>query len=303
VLLLSMASSEDLYRRCCRLYDQTEPQESAVHPAFLIKLLLGDVGGKFQVLGGPWYKMAELSYVCEGKVETLVFLLPDVWRIEEGAPLPANLCLVTKPSPGLALCPHTSTTKEAFEKDEWIKKDKKQRGRDDRRRERFQEREEGEQRRIGRRRLMTMEKRNRGRERESKKEVEMLGAEGITCEKSDCLIKRNVLSCRVLLPCVFFDRQLTGSVRRADLHNLLLSLGLWLTPTKVQELLNKVCVEGQLEAAAVTNMLLWLKFASQEGLSCRLEKAALRRSSYKKLKEDAGHMIALIHKIQKMVEK
>uniref|UniRef100_A0A4W5MI04 EF-hand domain-containing protein n=1 Tax=Hucho hucho TaxID=62062 RepID=A0A4W5MI04_9TELE len=69
--------------------------------------------------------------------------------------------------------------------------------------------------------------------------------EGITCERSDCLLKHNVLSRGVLLACVFFDRQLTGSVRRADLHNILLSLGLWLTPTQVQELLNKVSVEGQ----------------------------------------------------------
>uniref|UniRef100_A0A674EUY4 Cell cycle and apoptosis regulator 2 n=1 Tax=Salmo trutta TaxID=8032 RepID=A0A674EUY4_SALTR len=450
VLLLSMAGSEELYRQCCGLQDLKDQQEGAVHPASLIKFLLGEVGGEFRALGGPWcletdgggpsplkdprallrtalrcvreqsgldlsgcsqwYKMAELSYVCEGKLETVVFLLPDVWRIvpteddwstlrtqeEEGAPLPAAPCLVARPRPGLALCPvplssllepHTSTTKEAFEEDEQIKKDKKQRIRDERSK-RFQER--GESR--GRAAEETDDDGEEIDEKETEGESEMLGEEGITSENSDGLLKHNVLSRRVLLACVFFDRQLTGSLRQADLHNILLSLGLWLTPTQVQVLLNKVCVEGQcpyrmlasrweetehtepdismegnrglfrgapkkekacgrksggsrgpaaavgaevvsykgsvvnipsllqaLEAADRTRKALELRIATlqdalvdaaavtqgqEEGLSSRLEKAELRSSSYeKKLKEDAGHMFALIHKMQEMVDK
>ncbi|CAB1318774.1 unnamed protein product [Coregonus sp. 'balchen'] len=435
VLLLSMASSEELYRRCCGLQDQKEQQGGAVHPASLIKFLLGEVGGEFRALGGPWcletdgggpsplkdprallrtalrcvreqsgldlsgcsqwYKMAELSYVCEGKVETVVFLLPDVWRIvpteedwstlrtqeEEGAPLPAAPCLVARPRPGLALCPvplssllepHTSTTKEAFE----------ERGESRGRAAEDKEETDDDGEEID-------EKETEG---EVEREREMLGEEGITCENSDSLLKHNVLSRRVLLACVFFDRRLTGSLRQADLHNILLSLGLWLTPTQVQVVLNKVCVEGQcpyrmlasrweetehtepdismegnrglfrgapkkekasgrksggsrgptaavgaevvsyrgsvvnipsllqaLEAADRTRNALELRIATlqdalvdaaavtqgqEEGLGSRLEKAELRSSSYeKKLKEDAGHMFALIHKMQEMVDK
>lgn len=52
-----------------------------------------------------------------------------------------------------------------------------------------------------------------------------------------------------------------------------------------------------MDAAAVTH-------GQEEGLNSRLEKAELRSSSYeKKLKEDAGHMFALIHKMQEMVDK
>ncbi|XP_071008567.1 cell cycle and apoptosis regulator protein 2-like [Oncorhynchus clarkii lewisi] len=483
VLLLSMASSEELYRQCCGLQDRKEQQEGAMHPASLIKFLLGEVGGEFRALGGPWcletdgggpsplkdprallrtalrcvreqsgldlsgcsqwYKMAELSYVCEGKLETVVFLLPDVWRIvpteddwstlrtqeEEGAPLPAAPCLVARPRPGLALCPvplssllepHTSTTKEAFEvgllaelfcemlqrdfglllyrclcsltpthtptEDNQIKNDKKQRIRDERSK-RFQERGES----GGTAAEETDDDGEEMDEKEGEGEREMLGEEGITSENSDCLLKHNVLSRRVLLACVFFDKRLTGGLRQADLHNILLSLGLWLTPTQVQVLLNKVCVEGQcpyrmlasrweetehtepdismegnrglfrgatkkekacgrksggsrgpaaavgaevvsykgsvvnipsllqaLEAADRTRKALELRIATlqdalvdaaavtqgqEEGLSSRLEKVELRSSSYeKKLKEDAGHMFALIHKMQEMVD-
>ncbi|XP_059394629.1 cell cycle and apoptosis regulator protein 2-like [Carassius carassius] len=41
---------------------------------------------------------------------------------------------------------------------------------------------------------------------------------------------------KVLLSWVFFDRQLTGSLREADLLNILLSLGLFLSPAQAQDL-------------------------------------------------------------------
>ncbi|XP_016362448.1 cell cycle and apoptosis regulator protein 2-like [Sinocyclocheilus anshuiensis] len=49
---------------------------------------------------------------------------------------------------------------------------------------------------------------------------------------------------KVLLSWVFFDRQLTGSLREADLINILLSLGLFLNPAQAQDLVRKAAVGG-----------------------------------------------------------
>ncbi|XP_016422893.1 cell cycle and apoptosis regulator protein 2-like isoform X1 [Sinocyclocheilus rhinocerous] len=49
---------------------------------------------------------------------------------------------------------------------------------------------------------------------------------------------------KVLLSWVFFDRQLTGSLRKADLLNILLSLGLFLSPAQAQDLVRKAAVGG-----------------------------------------------------------
>ncbi|XP_051766386.1 cell cycle and apoptosis regulator protein 2 isoform X4 [Ctenopharyngodon idella] len=49
---------------------------------------------------------------------------------------------------------------------------------------------------------------------------------------------------KVLLSWVFFDRQLTGSLREADLLNILLSLGLFLSPAQTQDLVRKAAVGG-----------------------------------------------------------
>ncbi|XP_077099827.1 cell cycle and apoptosis regulator protein 2 isoform X1 [Siphateles boraxobius] len=49
---------------------------------------------------------------------------------------------------------------------------------------------------------------------------------------------------KVLLSWVFFDRQLTGSLREADLLNILLSLGLFLSPAQAQDLVRKAAVGG-----------------------------------------------------------
>ncbi|XP_052463573.1 cell cycle and apoptosis regulator protein 2 [Carassius gibelio] len=49
---------------------------------------------------------------------------------------------------------------------------------------------------------------------------------------------------KVLLSWVFFDRQLTGSLREQDLINILLSLGLFLSPAQAQDLVRKAAVGG-----------------------------------------------------------
>ncbi|XP_043087544.1 cell cycle and apoptosis regulator protein 2 isoform X2 [Puntigrus tetrazona] len=49
---------------------------------------------------------------------------------------------------------------------------------------------------------------------------------------------------KVLLSWAFFDRQLTGSLREADLLNILLSLGLFLSPAQAQDLVRKAAVGG-----------------------------------------------------------
>ncbi|MCJ8742303.1 hypothetical protein PDJAM_G00080540 [Pangasius djambal] len=50
---------------------------------------------------------------------------------------------------------------------------------------------------------------------------------------------------RVLLSWVFFDRQLSGSLREEDVQNILLSLGLYLTTAQAQDLVRKMSVDGK----------------------------------------------------------
>nr|XP_023701304.1 cell division cycle and apoptosis regulator protein 1-like [Paramormyrops kingsleyae] len=54
-----------------------------------------------------------------------------------------------------------------------------------------------------------------------------------------------VLPRAVLLAWVFFDRPLAGSLREADLQDILLSLGLHLTPGQAKELVSRVSLGGQ----------------------------------------------------------
>ncbi|XP_051541463.1 cell cycle and apoptosis regulator protein 2-like isoform X2 [Myxocyprinus asiaticus] len=79
------------------------------------------------------------------------------------------------------------------------------------------------------------------------------GGDGQTSSVSDNqLIKNNErppgwtaeLPRKVLLSWVFFDRQLTGSLREPDLLNILLSLGLYLSPAQAQDLVKKTTVGG-----------------------------------------------------------
>ncbi|XP_066568669.1 cell cycle and apoptosis regulator protein 2 [Amia ocellicauda] len=124
VLLLSMPSLEELYRRCCSLpQDQRPAPEGAVHPTTLIKLLVCERGEELQWLGGPWcgaedglnpgrdpqvlvrtavrwtrqlagldlsacsqwFRLAEVRYLRGGGVDTTVFFLPDAWHCIPGA--------------------------------------------------------------------------------------------------------------------------------------------------------------------------------------------------------------------------
>ncbi|XP_030624173.1 LOW QUALITY PROTEIN: cell cycle and apoptosis regulator protein 2 [Chanos chanos] len=160
VMLLSMPSIEDFYAQCCNLSEDSHgPQGGAVHPTTLFKFLLIESAGELQLPGGlwskvdgpnpgkdgtslihtavrcvkeqtaldlsacaQWHKMAELSYLCGERVETVVFLLPDVWDVvptqeewaslqnqapgeqkADGSPLPDVPSLVVHPSPGLSL--------------------------------------------------------------------------------------------------------------------------------------------------------------------------------------------------------
>ncbi|XP_029108986.1 cell cycle and apoptosis regulator protein 2 isoform X2 [Scleropages formosus] len=182
VILLSVPSVEELCQRCCGLsQEHQDTAGGAVHPTALIKFLLGEAGGELQVLGGhwcpqedgvspakeplslvrtavrcvkeqagldlgpcsQWFRLAEVRYLSAEKVETVVFFLPDVWRIvpteeewaalrtkadgvkeEDESPLPGDPSLVLHPCSGLNLSalplssllePRNSQSRDAFE--------------------------------------------------------------------------------------------------------------------------------------------------------------------------------------------
>ncbi|KAG7476864.1 hypothetical protein MATL_G00087300 [Megalops atlanticus] len=380
VMLLSIPTAEELYRQCCSLSQDQETQGGAVHPTTLIKFLLGVSGGELQVLGGrwcphadgpnpgkdplvlirtavrcvkdqtgldlgrcsQWHKMAELRYLCGGEVETVVFFLPDVWRIvptteelaqltassqgeqeEETPPLPEEPSLVVHPCPGITLStlplsallePQSSQSQDAFEvglmaelfsemlqrdfglqlyhclcslpqdaathcprpraeesedsgtptADEPEKNDKEKRrsGTKDGNQRRGRREREGDRGSVEN---LKEEERAKDREERDEKEgevkdgerAETVGEEGkmhsVTSDNSDStstkdnhrpLGWRPVLPRRVLLSWVFFDRQLLGSLREQDLQDILLSLGLHLTPAQVRDLVSRTLVEG-----------------------------------------------------------
>ncbi|XP_041935786.1 cell cycle and apoptosis regulator protein 2 isoform X1 [Alosa sapidissima] len=182
VMLLSMPSMEELYTECCLLGQEDQGSKGgAVHPSTLIKFLLLESKGNMQLVGGhysaqddgpspakdpsslirtavrctlqqtgldlgpctQWHRMAEMRYLSEERVETVVFLLPDVWNLphtvpEEETPkeeepeeqedstptLPVPPALLVTPCPGSTLPvlslasllePANSKTQEAFE--------------------------------------------------------------------------------------------------------------------------------------------------------------------------------------------
>ncbi|KAG5261752.1 hypothetical protein AALO_G00287950 [Alosa alosa] len=182
VMLLSMPSMEELYMECCLLGQEDQGSKGgAVHPSTLIKFLLLESKGNMQLVGGhysaqddgpspakdpsslirtavrctlqqtgldlgpctQWHRMAEMRYLSEERVETVVFLLPDVWNLphtvpEEETPkeeepeeqedstptLPVPPALLVTPCPGSTLPvislasllePANSKTQEAFE--------------------------------------------------------------------------------------------------------------------------------------------------------------------------------------------
>ncbi|XP_026799811.3 cell cycle and apoptosis regulator protein 2 [Pangasianodon hypophthalmus] len=220
-------------------------------------------------------------------------------------------------------------------------------------------------------------------EAESQAEVE----ETLTADVLDSQSLKDIeLPRRVLLSWVFFDRQLSGSLREEDVQNILLSLGLYLTTAQAQDLVRKMSVDGKCmyrklcsrwtdtdEVACdlsaegnksllpglprkekgssrrssstanpdvvnykgtvlnIPNLLQHLESSKaaqhemekrlaylqaileeakskpvsdeQEQLKSRLEKVeALNKTYEKNLKENAGHMLTVIEKMQKMVD-
>lgn len=180
VMLLSMPSVEDFYTQCCRLgQEETGAKTGVVHPSSLVKFLLRESKGNLQMVGGywsaeedgpspakdpsslirtairctlqqtgldlgactQWHKMAELRYLSDQQLETVVLLLPDVWNLpqtdpmeeeeeqteeqEDSAPtLPEPPALLVSPCPGSSLPVHSlaslleppiSKTQDAFE--------------------------------------------------------------------------------------------------------------------------------------------------------------------------------------------
>ncbi|KAL4609546.1 cell cycle and apoptosis regulator protein 2-like [Arapaima gigas] len=523
VILLSMPSLEELYQRCCGLsQDQHDTQGSIVHPTALIKFLLAEMGGELRVLGGhwcpkedgphpskdqlslvrtavrcvkeqagldlspcsQWYRLAEVKYLNAGEVETIVFFLPDVWRIvpleEEWAalktktdgvkeevecPLPADPSLVLHPSSGLNLStlslssllePQISQTRDAFEmglaaelfsemlqrdfglqiyrslcnlsqclenkgeqeedsssatvedKPQRATKEKRKSGTKDRKWKRGRQQAEGESEDEQGEDDTDDEPEERIHEEEKKDgETKATGEDGktqpVTTVNSDSTPSKNseqplcwsaVLPRSLLLAWVFFDRQLTGSLRERDLQDLLLSLGLHLSPGQAKELASRAALGGQCQykrlagrwedlevkensitdpamqgnatllssapskgnvstrrsgansgdvvtykgtvinipnllhslkkeeskclgleqrVASLQGRLVELESGAmalsalregQEDLQVRLERAERRNTAYERsLKENAGHMIAVIEKMQKLVDK
>ncbi|XP_065120050.1 cell cycle and apoptosis regulator protein 2 isoform X2 [Paramisgurnus dabryanus] len=177
VLLLSMPHLEDFYSLCCKLSKDGQTQKESVHPTTLLKFLLIDSGGELQLPGGSWspkvdganpgkdsqtlvntavrcvrdqialdlsactqwHRMAELRYLSEGKMETVVVFLPDVWTLvptekewtqlqqeqqDDESSLPDVPSLVFNPAAGLNLSvvslssllePQTSQARDNYE--------------------------------------------------------------------------------------------------------------------------------------------------------------------------------------------
>ncbi|KAG9335485.1 hypothetical protein JZ751_004614 [Albula glossodonta] len=403
VILLSVPSAEELYRKCCGLsQDQQEPQGGALlggpwcpetdganpekDPLVLIRTAVRCVKEQTGLDLShccQWNKMAEVRYLCGGEVETLVIYLPD-----NNAPsLPEEPSLVVYPCPGTTLTPiplssllepRNAQTQDAFEVglsaellSEMLQRDfgldGKRRSR--RERESTESQKEEEKDKSGEE---SDEKQEENKDGESEPVVEEGKTLALIADNSDGMSGRDcvqdrppgwsaVLPRRVLLSWVFFDRQLVGSLRSQDLQDILLSLGLHLTPAQARELVNRAVAKGGTSSRrscgssvevvmhkgtvlSIPNLLLALERADglrqglerriaalqdrlagaeseaesvqrkysellalregQEELKERLEKAERRNSTYEKsLKENAGHMIAIIEKMQKLVDK
>ncbi|XP_051971654.1 cell cycle and apoptosis regulator protein 2-like [Xyrauchen texanus] len=103
--------------------------------------------------------------------------------------------------------------------------------------------------------ILTDVKKTKLKEKDEERETDEISSEkdGQTSSPSDNqLIKEHErplgwtaeLPRKVLLSWVFFDRHLTGSLREPDLLNVLLSLGLYLSPAQAQDLVKKTLVGG-----------------------------------------------------------
>ncbi|KAF7701031.1 cell cycle and apoptosis regulator protein 2 [Silurus meridionalis] len=83
-------------------------------------------------------------------------------------------------------------------------------------------------------------------EEQDEAESHMEGEEAMTTDVLDSQSLKDIeLPRRVLLSWVFFDRQLSGSLREEDVQNILLSLGLYLTTAQAQDLVRKMSVDGK----------------------------------------------------------
>ncbi|XP_015434424.1 PREDICTED: cell division cycle and apoptosis regulator protein 1 isoform X2 [Dufourea novaeangliae] len=87
VMLISMPAMEEIYKRCCGVSEDRDPDRDYVHPTRLINFLVGlrDLSSCTQ-----WYRFLELYYrraetthksgrVVPSRVETVILFLPDVW--------------------------------------------------------------------------------------------------------------------------------------------------------------------------------------------------------------------------------
>ncbi|XP_016150146.1 cell cycle and apoptosis regulator protein 2-like [Sinocyclocheilus grahami] len=218
-----------------------------------------------------WHKVAELRYLSGDKMQTVVVLLPDVWNLvpaeEDWAKLPqkqldGDLSLpegpsvVFHPSTGLNLSvvslssllePQTPQTRDSCEEDEPKNTDKltaKKKGLIDAKKRKLKEKDGERETEDG---ALTDETEPAGKQSEHLKESKSQSAGGDNQPSKDSdrpLGWTAELPRKVLLSWVFFDRQLTGSLREADLLNILLSLGLFLSPAQAQDLVRKAAVGG-----------------------------------------------------------
>ncbi|XP_042585045.1 LOW QUALITY PROTEIN: cell cycle and apoptosis regulator protein 2-like [Cyprinus carpio] len=345
VLLFSMPCLEDLYSQCCNLSKGGRASHCTSQKPLFVMV---DSGGELRLPGGhwspkadganpakdgstlvntavrcmkeqtaldlsactQWHKMAELRYLSGDKMETVVVLLPDVWKLvpaeeDMGTAYHRNSWMVichfqkvrlwffTPPLDSICLsclCPHCwsprrlrrgtavrlSLMAEMFSEmlqrdfglelypvsgavsrrapaskrtaalswytrlhtcaileDELKKTDKqtaKKKGLMDAKKRKLKEKE-GE--------------RETEDETEPLKESKSGGGDNQPSKDSERPLGWTAqLPRKVLLSWVFFDRQLTGSVREADLLNILLSLGLFLSPAQAQDLVRKAAVGG-----------------------------------------------------------
>uniref|UniRef100_W5LJC1 Cell cycle and apoptosis regulator 2 n=1 Tax=Astyanax mexicanus TaxID=7994 RepID=W5LJC1_ASTMX len=199
------------------------------------------------------HKIAELRLLNGDKTETVVILLPDVWNLvptaEEwvclvgelfsemlqrdfGLQLYHSLCRLPEgPNTPHSKAEDNSTSLEEEESKQTDKQAKKKGAGDAKKKKTKEEGMEEE------------EKNEQEQQPESQKESKNQAAgegEATSAASNNQPIKDNKeplghceeLPRRVLLSWVFFDRQLTGHLREQDLQNILLSLGLYLTPAQ-----------------------------------------------------------------------
>ncbi|XP_057176501.1 cell cycle and apoptosis regulator protein 2 isoform X3 [Triplophysa rosa] len=365
VLLLSTPCLEDFYSLCCNLSKDGQTQKDAVHPTTLLKFMLTDIGGELRLPGGSWssstdgaepvkdsqtlintavrcvkhqtaldlsactqwHRMAELKYLSEGKTETVVVFLPDVWSLmptatewtllrqeqqnAESTP-PEVPSLVFNPAAGVnvsvvclssllesqssqtrdscevslmaemfsemlqrdfglqlyqCLCslpqgPSVSSachkednsTSVSLQEDKAEKTDErhaKKKATDAKKRRVKETDEQGDTDGISAKDETEPAEKPLDHVKESKTQTG--GGDAQSSMTSDNQTSKDnerppgwiaELPRKVLLSWTFFDRQLTGSVREQDLLNILLSLGLYISPAQALDLVRKTTVNG-----------------------------------------------------------